>query len=69
MVVLYLGDQHSGTIPSSSATDEVSYGCHLVLYEVDRGRVSCANQNSQDPTLRMEEHSVSFWNPKMLGVR
>jgi len=68
MVVSHLGDRHPGTISSSSSIDEVSHGHHRVLYKVDKGITRSTNHNSQDSTLRMDEHSLSFWNPKALGV-
>ena len=53
----------------SDSPDEVPSGSHWVLHQVDRSQTSCADNCPQGSTLRMEEHRLSFWDPKTPDVR
>jgi len=68
MAVPYLGDRYSEAIPFSVTIDDVPCDCNRIFHKVDRAWASSTDHNPQDPALCVEEHSMSFWSPKTVGV-
>jgi len=64
----HMGDWYLGLVSPSSLADEVPGGSHWVLHQVDRSWAHRIDHGPQGSALCVEEHSLSFWNPKAFSV-
>ena len=68
VAIPYVGNRYFGAFSFGNKADEVPHGRHRILHEVDRSRTNSTDHGPQGPTLRVEEHSVSFRGPKEVSI-